>query len=67
MTGEEAVAAVRVLLSAAALPADEHEAAALAAAYPAQRAAVDALYELRSARYADSAQRFFADARIVEW
>jgi hypothetical protein len=58
---------VRLLLTAAALPATEPEIQALATAYPHQRAAVDALYAAPGVRYADPALRFRAEARITDW
>ncbi|WAL64347.1 hypothetical protein ORV05_25730 [Amycolatopsis cynarae] len=58
---------LKTLLAAAKLPASETEIAAYAAAYGPQRAAVDALYEVSAARYADPALRFRASARIEDW
>jgi hypothetical protein len=55
------------LLAAAQLPASEAETAAYETAYVAQRAAVDALYEVSAARYVDPALRFRAGARIAQW
>jgi hypothetical protein len=55
------------LLAAAGLPASEAETAGYAQAYEAQRAAVDALYDVPVARYVDPALRFRAGARIEEW
>jgi len=58
---------VKTLLDQAALPASEDEIAAYAAGFAAQRAAVDALYGVPEARYADPALRFRAGARITDW
>jgi hypothetical protein len=58
---------LRMLLDAAGLPASDDEIAALAAQYPAMRAATDALYAPAVVRYADPALRFRADARITDW
>jgi hypothetical protein len=58
---------VKTLLAAAKLPASEAEIEAYAAGYAAQRAAVDALYEVPEARYVDPALRFRAAARIEDW
>jgi hypothetical protein len=59
---------VRAMLAAAGLPATPDEVAALAARYPAFRAAVDALYEVGEARYADPALRFrAADTARADW
>ncbi|HVV09866.1 hypothetical protein [Amycolatopsis sp.] len=58
---------MKTLLAAAKLPASEAEVAALAAGYEAQRAAVDALYDVPAARYVDPALRFRAAARIEDW
>jgi hypothetical protein len=58
---------VRVLLTAAGLPASDAEVAALAAHYPALREATDALYSPPAVRYADPALRFRAEAEIVDW
>ncbi|GAB2990254.1 hypothetical protein LWP59_07345 [Amycolatopsis acidiphila] len=55
------------LLAAAGLPASDSETAAYLAGYEAQRIAVDALYEVPAARYADPALRFRAGARITDW
>jgi hypothetical protein len=57
----------RALLAAALLPATEPELAALAAGYPLQRAAIDALYAVPAARYVDPALRFRAQGRIEDW
>jgi hypothetical protein len=58
---------VKTLLDQATLPASEDEIAAYAAGFAAQRAAVDALYGVPEARYADPALRFRAGARIIDW
>ncbi|KAA9149771.1 hypothetical protein FPZ12_042510 [Amycolatopsis acidicola] len=58
---------VKTLLAEAKLPASDEEVAVYAAAYEAQRAAVDALYEVPAARYVDPALRFRAAARIEDW
>ncbi|MFI9402494.1 hypothetical protein [Nocardia sp. NPDC052316] len=58
---------VRMLLGAAGLPASAAEMAGLAATYPEYRAAIDALYAVPAARYADPALRFHAQARTAEW
>lgn len=55
------------LLAAARLPASEAETAAYVTAYEAHRAAVDALYAVPAARYADPALRFRAAGRIEDW
>jgi hypothetical protein len=55
------------LLAAAQLPASEAETGGYLQAYEAQRAAVDALYEVPAARYVDPALRFRAGARIEDW
>lgn len=46
-------ARVRALLDAAGLPANERELAGLVAAYTAQRPAVDGLFDVAAARYAE--------------
>lgn len=66
-TAGESTAVVRTLLAAAGLPASAGEIDALAAHYPAHRAAVDGLYAVPEARYVDPALRFAAAARIVDW
>jgi hypothetical protein len=58
---------MKILLAAAKLPASDAETASYAAGYAAQRAAVDALYEVPAARYVDPALRFRASARIDDW
>ncbi|PXX57624.1 hypothetical protein DFR70_11752 [Nocardia tenerifensis] len=58
---------IDALLAAAGLPASAAEIAGLAMTYPAYRAAVDALYAVPAARYADPATRFHAVARLAEW
>ncbi|WP_433654243.1 hypothetical protein ACQPW1_26490 [Nocardia sp. CA-128927] len=63
----EPLETIRTLLAAAGLPASEAEIAGLARTYPAYRAAIDALYAVPAAQYADPATRFHAQARIVEW
>jgi hypothetical protein len=63
----EAVAVLRTLLDAAGLPATEAEIVSYAEGYPAQRAAVDALYAVPEARYVDPALRFRAGATIENW
>jgi hypothetical protein len=67
MTPDETTRTVRLMLDASALPATELETQALAAAYPLQRKAVNALYEAPDVRYADPALRFRAQARITDW
>ncbi|HZZ45566.1 MAG TPA: hypothetical protein VFE65_01630 [Pseudonocardia sp.] len=61
------ISEVRMLLDAAGLPASDDEVAALAAHYPAIRAAADALYTPPAVRYVDPALRFRADASITDW
>ncbi|WP_261540346.1 hypothetical protein [Burkholderia multivorans] len=58
----DAVATVRVLFSAAGLPASEAEIAGIALGYAGLRAGINALYALPSVRYADPALRFRPDA-----
>ena len=58
---------VKTLLDQAGLPASDDEIAAYAAGFAIQRAAVDALYAVPEARYAEPALRFRASARIADW
>ncbi|MFI6041472.1 hypothetical protein ACIA8C_07540 [Nocardia sp. NPDC051321] len=58
---------IRTLLDAAGLPASKAEIAGLATTYLAYRAAIDALYVVPAAQYADPATRFHAAARLAEW
>ncbi|HVT68065.1 MAG TPA: hypothetical protein VHF26_09980 [Trebonia sp.] len=65
---ESTESAVREMLAAAGLSPAPAEAAAISAGYPAFRAAVDALYEVPEARYADPALRFrAADTQRADW
>ncbi|MFI5609538.1 hypothetical protein [Amycolatopsis sp. NPDC051903] len=59
--------AVRRMLGAAGLPASEAELARYAAAYPAQRSGLDALYAVPAARYAEPALRFRAESTVEDW
>jgi hypothetical protein len=60
--------AVREMLTAAGLSPSQDEIAAACAAYPAFRATVNALYDVKEARYADPALRFrAADTARVDW
>jgi hypothetical protein len=63
----DAADVIRKLLDVASLPASEVELAAYAAAYPAQRAGIEALYAVPEARYVDPALRFRAEAVIEDW
>jgi hypothetical protein len=59
---------VRVLLTASGLQPGQEEAARMRAAYPAFRAAINALYDITAARYADPALRFrAADTTRTDW
>ena len=61
-------AAVQTMLASSGLSPSPDEAAMISAGYPAFRAAVDALYEVTAARYADPALRFLAvDMARVEF
>lgn len=64
---DDHIATIRTLLAAAGLTASEQEVEAFAAAYPANRAAADALYAVPATRYVDPALRFAAQSRITEW
>jgi hypothetical protein len=56
------------MLAAAGLSPDPDEAVAMCAAYPAFRAAIDALYDVAAARYSDPALRFrAADTGHADW
>jgi hypothetical protein len=56
------------MLAAAGLSPSPEEVTAIAAAYPALREAVDALYQVPEARYADPALRFrAADTARSDW
>lgn len=56
------------MLTALGLSPASDEAAMMCAAYPAFRAAVDALYDVPEARYADPALRFrAADTARTDW
>lgn len=58
----------RVLLTASGLLPAQEEAATMCAAYPAFRAAIDVLYDVTAARYADPALRFrAADTTRTDW
>ena len=58
----------RMLLAASGLSPATEEAAMMCALYPAFRAAVDALYDVPAARYADPALRFrAADTERTDW
>ncbi|MEV4600879.1 hypothetical protein AB0K15_26215 [Amycolatopsis sp. NPDC049253] len=67
MSEVDTVDVVRRMLDAASLPASEAELARYAAAYPAQRSGLDALYAVPAARYVDPALRFRAEAAVEEW
>ncbi|HWD06930.1 MAG TPA: hypothetical protein VG674_31265 [Amycolatopsis sp.] len=67
MSEVDATATVRRMLDAAGLPASEGELARYAAAYPAQRSGLDALYAVPAARYVDPALRFRAEAAVEDW
>ncbi|WP_216895276.1 hypothetical protein [Nocardia alni] len=58
---------MKTLLDLASLPASDAETAAYASGFAIQRAAVDALYAVPEARYADPALRFQARGRITDW
>jgi hypothetical protein len=59
---------VREMLAASGLSPDPDEVAMICAGYPALRAAIDALYDVPEARYADSALRFrAADTGRADW
>jgi hypothetical protein len=59
---------VREMLAASGLSPEPEELAMICAGYPALRAAVDALYSVREARYADPALRFrAADTERADW
>lgn len=60
-------AEVRALLAASGLRPDADEVAMISAGYPTFRAAVDALYDVATARYADPALRFQAEAARADW
>ncbi|MGH3249762.1 MAG: hypothetical protein ACRDOI_26665 [Trebonia sp.] len=61
-------AEARAMLAASGLSPAPDEAAAMGAAYPAFRAAIDALYDVAAARYADPALRFrAADTGHADW
>jgi hypothetical protein len=61
-------AAVRAMLAASGLSPSPDEVATISTGYPAFRAAVDALYEVAAARYADPALRFLAaDTARADW
>jgi hypothetical protein len=56
------------MLAAAWLSPGPDEAAMMCAAYPAFRAAIDALYDVAAARYSDPALRFrAADTEHANW
>jgi hypothetical protein len=58
----------RIMLAASGLPPGPEEAATMCAVYPAFRAAIDALYDVAAARYADPALRFrAADTNRADW
>jgi hypothetical protein len=65
-TGSETV--VPALLAAAGLSPSPEEVAMFSAGYPALRAAIDGLYQVPAARYADPALRFrAADTTRADW
>jgi hypothetical protein len=58
----------RALLAASGLLPGQEEAATMCTVYPAFRAAIDALYDVAAARYADPALRFrAADTSRADW
>jgi hypothetical protein len=60
--------AVRAMLAAAGLAPSEAEIVSLCAGYPAFRTAIDVLYQVPEARYADPALRFrAADTARADW
>ena len=62
------MAEARTLLAASGLSPAQDEAVMMCAAYPAFRAAIDALYEVAAARYSDPALRFrAADTGRADW
>jgi hypothetical protein len=68
MDTTDSATAVRVLLAASGLSPSAEETAMISAEYPALRAAVDALYIVPEARYADPALRFrAADTTRADW
>jgi hypothetical protein len=65
-TGSETAA--RAMLAAAGLSPSEAEITSICAGYPAFRAAIDVLYQVPEARYADPALRFrAADTAQADW
>jgi hypothetical protein len=58
----------RAMLAASGLSPAPDEAATMCAVYPAFRTAIDALYDVAAARYADPALRFRAvDTERADW
>jgi hypothetical protein len=58
----------RAMLAASGLSPAPDEAATMCAVYPAFRTAIDALYDVAAARYADPALRFrAADTERADW
>jgi hypothetical protein len=65
---DTAMAEGHTLLAASGLSPAPDEAAMMCAAYPAFRSAIDALYDVAAARYADPALRFrAADTERADW
>ena len=61
-------AEVRAMLASSGLVPSPEEIAVICAGYPAFRTAIDALYEVAAARYADPALRFRAgDTARADW
>jgi hypothetical protein len=68
METDDSANPVPALLAAAGLSPDPEEVARISAGYPALRAAIDALYRVPEARYADPALRFHAaDTIRADW
>ena len=65
---DDPTSAARIMLAASGLRPGQEEAATMSAVYPAFRAAIDALYDVAAARYADPALRFrAADTSRADW
>lgn len=60
-------AEVRAVLAVSGLRPEPDEVAMICAGYPAFRTAVDALYDVAAARYAEPALRFMAEGPQADW